>query len=124
MKKSRPINLELTTLSFPPMAIASILHRLSGLAMIFLLPLMLYLLHGSLASESSFESIRHFLDGVWVKFLVWVFVCALIYHILAGVRHLLMDFGVGETLPAGRVSAWVVLGLSVLAFIGVGVWLC
>ncbi|MEC7528360.1 MAG: succinate dehydrogenase, cytochrome b556 subunit, partial [Pseudomonadota bacterium] len=30
MKKQRPVNLELNTIKFPPSAISSILHRVTG----------------------------------------------------------------------------------------------
>ena len=40
-----------------------------------------------------------------------------IYHLGAGVRHLLMDLGIGEDLRSGRFSALLVLALGALSFL-------
>lgn len=47
----------------------------------------------------------------------------LFYHILAGVRHLLMDAGIGETLEGGRFGSYAVIILGVVAAISIGVWI-
>ena len=121
----RPVNLDLGSLKFPPMAIASILHRISGVVLFLLLPMMLYFLSLSLESEATFSHLSTIvLAHSCYKLLLWVFSSALFYHVIAGIRHLLMDIGYGETLHAGRRSAIVVIGLSVLAtvFLGVFIW--
>ena len=55
----------------------------------------------------------------FVRIVVWGSLVALLYHAVAGVRHLLMDLGVGEeSFQAGRISAWIAVGVA-LAFIAV-----
>ncbi len=123
MKQQRPINLDLTTLKFPPMALVSIAHRISGVVLFILLPFVLYVFSLSLSSQESFLSLTALLQcWVW-KGGVWVFMVALVLHVLAGVRHLAMDMGLGEGLIAGRVSAWIVLVLAALMAVILGVWL-
>lgn len=123
MKSDRPINLQLTTLKFPPMAIVSILHRLSGVILFVAIPCLLYMLDCSLRSEQSFLRLKQWL-GAWpVKLLLWLLLSALFYHFIAGVRHLIMDLGWGESLSSGRRSALSVICLAVLSAILVGVWL-
>lgn len=125
MNHQRPINLNLGGLKYPPMAIASILHRISGIGLFLLLPLMLYFLKLSLASASSFEHLQMLLATcVWYKLGVLAFVAALIYHVFAGIRHLLMDMGFGESLVAARRSASVVIGLAVIGTLlfGASLW--
>ncbi|MDF1828212.1 MAG: succinate dehydrogenase, cytochrome b556 subunit [Legionellaceae bacterium] len=125
MNDQRPINLNLGSLKFPPMAIASILHRISGIGLFLLLPLMLYFLKLSLASAASFEHLQMLLTTcVWYKLAILAFAAALIYHVLAGVRHLLMDMGFGESLVAARRSAFVVIGLAVIGTLlfGASLW--
>ena len=56
----------------------------------------------------------------WHKFLVWAFSSAWLYHLIAGIRHLLMDIGFGETVHAARRSAWLVIGVSVLGMMMMG----
>lgn len=124
MNHQRPINLNLGSLKFPPMAIVSILHRISGVGLFLLLPMMLYFLKLSLASAASFEHFHMLLTTcVWYKLVILAFTAALIYHLFAGIRHLLMDMGLGESLVAARRSSFVVIGLSVLATFLLGVYL-
>lgn len=119
----RPVNLDLGSLKFPPMAIASILHRTSGIVLFLLFPVMLYLLSLSLHSGATFNQLQHMLvNPVW-KLLLWAFNMALIYHILAGIRHLLIDFGFGEGLSAGRNSANFVIALAIILSVLLGVWI-
>lgn len=124
MTKNRPINLDLTTLHFPIMAITSIMHRLSGIAVFVLLPVMFYFLQQSLASADSFQHLQSILNAPVNKLVVWLFWSALIYHFMAGVRHLLADYGYGETVPVARKTASILLILTVIttAFIGVWIW--
>lgn len=123
MNKKRPVNLDLGTLKFPVMSIASILHRISGLVLFLLLPMMLYFLKLSLDSLQSFADLQIMLASPWLKVLLWAFATALIYHLLAGIRHLLMDIGIGEHLEQGRKSAAFVIGCSVILTILLGIWI-
>ncbi|CEG55889.1 succinate dehydrogenase, cytochrome b556 subunit [Legionella fallonii] len=123
MDKKRPVNLDLSSLKFPPMAIASILHRISGIALFLLLPLMLFILGKSLQSEDLFIQTKSMLTSPYYKLGLWAFSAALIYHVLAGIRHLLMDMGYGEHLSAGRRSAILVIVLSVILTIFLGIWI-
>ena len=62
--------------------------------------------------------------GWWYKLLIFGFLAALFYHSLAGIRHLFMDLGFGETLVSARRSAWFVLLLAVIIIVALGVWIC
>jgi succinate dehydrogenase / fumarate reductase cytochrome b subunit len=105
------------------MAISSILHRISGVVIAILLPEILCLLNSSVKSEKDFYALKHSLAGFGLKFVIWVFLCALTYHFIAGVRHLVMDLGFGESLQASKRSAAMVLILSLITFILYGGWL-
>lgn len=124
VNKKRPVNLDLGTIKFPPMAIASILHRISGVVLFLLLPVLLEFLQLSLASEESFSQLLQVtLNSFLIKLLLWAFFAALTYHLLAGIRHLLMDLGVGEHLPQGRHSATGVIVCSIILTILLGIWI-
>jgi len=120
----RPINLALTSFSYPPMMIVSILHRISGVVLFVLLPVMLYFFSLSLQSSVSFAQLQSQLTEPLYKFVFWVFGAALIYHVLAGIRHVVMDCGFGESLVAGRRSAQfvIVLALVLSLWFGVVLW--
>lgn len=123
MNKNRPVNLDLGSLQYPPMAIASILHRLSGLLMFVLLPVMLCFLGMSLHSLESFEALRIQLMSPWTKLIFWAFSSAWAYHVIAGIRHMLMDFGYGESLAAARRSAIFIIVLAVISTVLLGIWI-
>ncbi|GGI88958.1 succinate dehydrogenase, cytochrome b556 subunit [Legionella impletisoli] len=123
MKQKRPVNLDLMSLKYPPMAIASILHRLSGIVLFLLSPALLYLLSLSLHSRTSFEHMKHLIAAPFNKFLLWVFAAALAYHLLAGIRHMIMDLGFAEGLPTGRRTALLVILLAIFAMIILGIWI-
>ena len=119
----RPVNLDLGSLKFPPMAIASILHRISGLVLFILLPIMMYFLSESLHSLLSFDNLQLLLSKPSIKLLLWGFSAAMIYHLLAGFRHILMDIGFGEQLATARRSAIALIALAILLTLCLGVWI-
>lgn len=123
MKKQRPVNLELSTISFPPAAISSILHRVSGVIMLVLVGLLVWLLSLSLSSPEGFAQAREVMTHPVVKFLLWGIVTALGYHLLAGFRHIMMDLGYWEELKSGNLSAKIVIVLAVILSVLAGVWL-
>lgn len=119
----RPVNLDLGSMTYPPMAIVSILHRISGIILFLFMPIMLYFLSLSLRSPDSFTHLQTLLACPYCKFLLWSFSAALMYHVIAGIRHMLMDTGFGEELDAGRRSAIIVIALALILAIILGVWI-
>lgn len=126
MKSNRPVNLSLDQVLAvnlkSPVAIASILHRISGVVVFLLIPVLLYVLQASLASPESFAALKQgFLGSIVGGGLVFIALAGLLFHFVAGVKHLIMDFGVGETLEGGRSLAWASIGIAgvliALAFI-------
>ena len=124
VKKSRPVNLDLQTMRFPLTAIASILHRVSGVITFVAVAILLWLLNLSLSSPEGFATAASITDSGLVKVVLWGILTALFYHIVLGVRHLLMDMGYFEEMETGlastKVSFVIVAILSVFA--GVLVW--
>jgi succinate dehydrogenase / fumarate reductase cytochrome b subunit len=47
----------------------------------------------------------------------------LIYHLIAGVKHLLMDIGIGEEEGTAKVGAVITIALSTVLIALTGVWL-
>ncbi len=123
MKDTRPVNLDLTSVKFPLPAITSILHRISGVAIFFGVAVLLYLLQLSLQSEAGFQQVQEYLNNPLVKFVVWAILCGLLYHLIAGCKHLVMDFGIGETKSGAKTGAVITIVLSVIAFAVAGLWI-
>ncbi len=123
MKKERPVNLDLTTIAFPASARASILHRVTGVAMFFALVFIIWAWAESLSSPEGFEFVKELMTSFIAKFIAWGSIVALSYHLLGGIRHLLMDMGHGEELESGNSSAKLVIALWVVVSLAAGVWL-
>ena len=121
MKKQRPVNLQLNTISFPPSAISSILHRVTGVAMFFALIFVIWAWAVSVSSPEGFASVQDIMGGVIGKVVAIGTVSALTYHILGGIRHGIMDLGHWEELESGNLSAQIVIGLWILLTVLTGV---
>ena len=126
VKSNRPVNLSMGQVLAvnlrSPVAIASILHRVSGIIIFLLIPVLLWLLQGSLASPERFADVQHVFDKLSVRLIVWVFVAGLLYHFIMGIKHLFADLGCNEGLQSGRTAATVALVLSVIAIIASFIW--
>jgi succinate dehydrogenase / fumarate reductase cytochrome b subunit len=118
----RPVNLDISTISLPITAIVSILHRVSGVVLFGVVALMLWGLDKSLSSAEGFAAVQDALSSPLVKFIVWASLAALAYHFVAGVRHLIMDMGVGETLEGGLLGAKVAAAVAVVVIVLMGLW--
>ena len=57
------------------------------------------------------------------KLVIWGLLSALLYHLVAGVRHLIMDMGIGETLEGGKLGSQIVLAVSAVVIVLAGVWI-
>ena len=125
VKKQRPVNLDLRTIRFPITAIASILHRVSGVITFVAVGILLWLLGTSLSSPEGFLTASSIMSSFFVKFIIWGILTALAYHAVGGIRHMLMDTGyLEETLEAGKRSATISFVITVVLSLlaGVLVW--
>jgi succinate dehydrogenase / fumarate reductase cytochrome b subunit len=113
-KDNRPVNLNLLTISLPIIGLSSILHRISGLAVFFSFPLIVWVFSISLQSENSFLMLSNLLqNSIAFKAITFLILVGFSYHLLAGFKKLISDvFGVGETLESGRVLSWLVFGAT------------
>ncbi len=123
MKDTRPKNLDFSTFSLPLPAITSILHRISGVFIFAGLALLLWLFGESLSSEQGFNNVAMWMDNLIVKLVLWAVISGLLYHLIAGIKHLIMDLGIGETLEGAQTGAKLVVALSAISIILTGVWL-
>lgn len=123
MKDNRPVNLDFTTFRLPLPALTSFVHRVSGAFLFFGIAFLLYLLDTSLQSPDGFARVETMLDGALMKLGVWIVVSALLYHLVAGIKHLLMDLGIGETMAGGVLASRLVIVFSAIAIIIAGIWI-
>jgi succinate dehydrogenase / fumarate reductase cytochrome b subunit len=123
VKDNRPKNLDFSTLRLPLPAITSILHRVSGVFIFAGIAVLMWLFSESLSSEQGFNNVAMWMDSLIVKLLIWAVISGLLYHLIAGIKHLLMDLGIGETLDGAQTGAKLVVALSVISIVLTGVWL-
>jgi succinate dehydrogenase / fumarate reductase cytochrome b subunit len=84
---------------------------------------LLWLLDASLASEESFAAVKEISHSFFCKLIVWAVAAGLIYHTVAGVKHLIMDLGYGESLEGGIKGAKAVFVVSIVLIVLVGAWI-
>jgi len=120
MKQTRPVYLDLRHIRQPLPALISIAHRISGVLLFLSVPVLLNLWQASLASPDSFRAMQ---DSLGLKLVLFFFCAAYAYHLLAGLRFLLLDLHWGLSLKSARLSSWAVLGSFLLSAILLGIWL-
>ena len=86
---------DLPTYRLPAAGLVSILHRISGVLMFVLMPLIIWMFDTSVSSEISFARFRSAFNtgatGVLLKLIALALIWAYLHHFTAGIRHLLMD---------------------------------
>ena len=117
--QERPVYLDLTKIRLPMSAFSSITHRLSGMYVFFItLPLFLYVIYISTLSKSSYELLLVSLNTAsFFSIFFYISVSIFWYHILTGIRHLIMDFfHIGESLKGANFSAIFVVFFWILTY--------
>jgi succinate dehydrogenase / fumarate reductase, cytochrome b subunit len=120
--KPRPVYLNLFAIRMPFPSVVSFLHRVSG-ALLFVIgiPLLLYTVQRSLASPEAWAQMRAVLGTPFAKLVAVVLAWAFIHHLLAGIRHLLLDAHIGVELAGARRSAALAFVLAILLTLAVAV---
>jgi len=123
MKTDRPVDINLLGFAWPFAAIASILHRVSGAILFVGVGFLLYVVDLALQSPVGFESAVLAMNGVFGKLVLLGLMAALIYHMVAGIKHLLLDFHIGDSLKAAKRAAQLTVFISFILIALAGMWL-
>lgn len=124
MQKQRPKHLDLPKIRLPLPGVVSILHRISGAAMFLALPLVIWLLQGTLSSADAFDCYKSAVGNPLVKLILIGLLWAFLHHAIAGIRFLLLDMHKGTELHTARATAKAVLvvSLGLTAVVGAILW--
>lgn len=117
----RPKYLDLIKIRLPVPGFVSILHRISGAALFLFAGVLLYLFQESLQSPDSYIRFRAIADHWWMKLFLTGMLWALLHHLFAGLRHLLLDLDILTDLKPARATSWAVLGAGLLLTLALGV---
>ena len=111
----------------PLAGVVSILHRASGMIMLMLLPLIIWMFDTSVTSEISYGAFTSafvagigFVPGWMIKLASLALIWSYLHHFIAGVRHLWMDATHSVTKEQGRNSAVVTLVASLVLTVALG----
>ncbi len=119
--KPRPVFLNLIKIRLPIAGIMSIIHRATGVLMVLSIPLLIYLFDLSLSGADGFAEAKAILDTGLVKLILFLMLWALMHHLLAGIRYLLIDIDIGVDKPLFRQTALAVtVAAPVVALILLG----
>jgi succinate dehydrogenase / fumarate reductase cytochrome b subunit len=121
MTTYRPVFLDLRRIRLPVSAVVSILHRVSGVLMVVSIPVFAWLFAQALASAEGFAAAAAFLGHPLVQLGLVVMAWALLHHLIAGIRYLVIDLGVGVDRPTARGTAWTALTAAVALTVVVAV---
>ena len=75
----------------------------------------------SVSSPEGFTLVQEQMAGPLGKFVAIGTISALTYHVLGGVRHMIMDMGYWEELQSGDISAKAIIAAWIILTILVGV---
>ena len=122
MKTDRPVNLKLFPQPFA--AIVSISHRITGVMLFVGVAFGLYALDMAMSSAEGFAAAKAMLAEPFPAFIMLGLLFVLTFHIFAGIKHLLLDFHIGDTYSAAQNSAIVVVVASVVVtgVLGAMIW--
>ena len=124
-KHSRPINVGISDLMifrWPITAITSITHRIAGVVLFVGVGFGLFALDMSLSSAEGFQTIKDLAATPLGMFITWGLLSALAYHFVAGIKHLIMDWGIGETLEGGQFAAKLTIFFSAILIALAAIW--
>jgi len=113
----KPVYINLFKIQLPLSALLSISHRVSGIMIFFMvLPFFAYILNILLDSPASFISYMDaYNSSIFLRTFVLFNILIFEYHVIAGIRHMLMDFHlISETLSASNTSAKIALIIFII----------
>lgn len=124
LQRPKFMNLALLGLKMSTTAKCSILHRITGLILFLSVPLLLYVLNRSLVSASFYQVLYGFCSSGIMKVGYILLIFAFIYHLIAGIRFLFLDFHKGISLNQAKLTAKIVIIVSIIltAILGVLIW--
>jgi succinate dehydrogenase / fumarate reductase cytochrome b subunit len=115
---NRPLSPHLSVYRMTITMFTSIANRVSGAAMILASLMIVWWLLAAATSPAYFDFVNGFMTS-WLGLLIlFASLWALWFHFLAGIRHIVMDFGIGYGLGAAIKSAWgVLIGSAILTIL-------
>ena len=121
----KPVNINLFKIQLPLSALLSISHRVSGIMIFFIvLPVSAFIFNIIAENEAAFISFFELYNSsIFLRTFVLFNILIFEYHVVAGIRHMLMDFHlISETLTASNTSAKITVVLFLMIALLTTLW--
>jgi succinate dehydrogenase / fumarate reductase cytochrome b subunit len=106
---NRPLSPHLSIYRMTITMLVSIMNRITGAGMALAGIMIVWWLMAAASSPAYFETVTGYLTS-WVGLLILVgSLWALWFHFLGGLRHIVMDFGIGYEIKTVNMTGWIVL---------------
>jgi succinate dehydrogenase / fumarate reductase cytochrome b subunit len=110
--RNRPLSPHLQVYRLPLLAILSITHRATGVALAVGTLLLVYWLGSAAYGPAAYAAASGLIGSPIGILLLFGWTIALYYHLSNGIRHLLWDAGWGFEIPQAYKSGQIVLGAT------------
>ncbi len=111
----RPLSPHLQVYRLPMLAILSILHRVTGVALAVGTLLLTCWLVSAATGEAAYARVNSFIGSPFGQLLLLGWSVSLFYHLANGIRHLFWDAGKGFEIKSAENSGWLVVAFTIAA---------
>ena len=109
---NRPLSPHLSIYRMAITMAVSILNRITGAGMVLAAVLIVWWLMAAASGPEYYNTVNGFLTS-WLGLLILVgSLWAFWFHFLGGLRHIVMDFGIGYEIKTVNMTGWIVVGGS------------
>lgn len=119
----RPLSPHLSVYKFKYTLATSILNRFAGVLLSLGFILLAYWLVALASGARAYAQARATLSLGVFKLVYAALLAAFVYHLIAGIRHLIWDTGRGLERASARRSAWVLVAVSVVVTLIFAYWI-
>ncbi len=119
----RPLSPHLQVYRLPVSGLMSIANRITGVASVAGVLVMVWWLVAAATSERAFDAANWFISSILGMLFMLGWAAAMFYHFFAGLRHLAWDMGYGWKLTdVNATGRWIVIAtiIATVAFWGAG----
>lgn len=124
MVSEKPLSPHIQIYRWEITMLASILHRMAGMALAAGTLLLVWLLWALASGPTAYECFHKFITSPLGTVLLLGWTAALFFHMGNGMRHLVMDTGRGYTIAGARRSAFAVFAFAILMTLLVWFFAC
>ncbi|WP_339044991.1 succinate dehydrogenase, cytochrome b556 subunit [Candidatus Zinderia endosymbiont of Aphrophora alni] len=114
-KKIRNINIsQIIKYYLPITGKISILHRITGILMVILIPIFLIFFQFILKNKKNFNKFIFLTHNIYIKIIFFFINEIFLYHIFSGFRYIIMDINLGIEKKSSKIFSYITIIISIL----------